>query len=64
MGKSCDNINQLCFRCGICGDAYDVESRQHSASGGLYANGIITRGYTLAQKISVTAHLTANHLVS
>ena len=64
MGKMCDKFNPLCFRCGICGDAYDAQPRQHEAPGGMYANGIITRGYTPGQEITVTAHVTANHLVS
>ena len=59
-------INITCYfaRCGICGDAYDAQPRQHEAPGGMYANGIITRGYTPGQEINVTAHITANHVVS
>jgi hypothetical protein len=28
----------------------------------MYANGIITRGYTPGKEITVTAHITANHV--
>ena len=58
------NYYLLFSRCGICGDAYDAQPRQHEAPGGMYANGIITRGYTPGQEITVTAHITANHVVS
>ena len=54
----------LFSRCGICGDAYDAQPRQHEAPGGMFANGVITRGYTPGQEITVTAHITANHVVS
>ena len=56
--------NKSYLRCGICGDAYDANPRQHEAPNGMYANGIITRGYTPGQEITVTAHITANHVVS
>jgi hypothetical protein len=58
------NYYLLLSRCGICGDAYDAQPRQIEAPGGLFANGVITRGYTLGQEITVTAHITDNHVVS
>ena len=58
------NYYLLFSGCGICGDAYDAQPRQHEAPGGMYANGVITRGYTPGQEITVTAHITANHVVS
>ena len=38
------NYYLLFSRCGICGDAYDAQPCRHEAPGGMYANGIITRG--------------------
>ena len=32
-------------RCGICGDPWQKNPREHEAPGGLYANGIITKIY-------------------
>ena len=48
-------------KCGICGDAWGDNPRQHEAPGGKYANGIITRTYTSGQDISVKVQITANH---
>ncbi|XP_029663739.1 uncharacterized protein LOC115235834 [Formica exsecta] len=48
-------------KCGICGDAYHLsEPRPHEA-GGEFANGIITRHYTVGEEIQVEIELTANH---
>lgn len=48
-------------RCGICGDAWDANPRQHEAPGGKFANGIITRTYRPGQDIEVKVDVTANH---
>jgi hypothetical protein len=37
-------------KCGICGDAYDANPRQHEAPGGRFANGILVRQYTAGKK--------------
>ncbi|XP_060528858.1 uncharacterized protein LOC132703549 [Cylas formicarius] len=46
--------------CGLCGDAYHEKPRPHEA-GGRYANGIITRHYSVGQTVDVEVELTANH---
>ncbi len=48
-------------KCGICGDPWDAEPRQHEAPGGAFANGIIAREYRPGQKIQVIVDVTANH---
>ena len=50
-------------RCGICGDPWDARPREHEAPGGMFATGVITRNYSPGQQITVTSHITANHLV-
>ncbi len=47
-------------KCGICGDAWDANPREHEV-GGIYANGIIVETYTKGQVIDVTVDVTANH---
>ena len=49
-------------RCGICGDPWDAEVRQHEAPGGQFATGQIVRQYQAGQVIPVTTHITANHV--
>lgn len=49
-------------KCGICGDAWDAETREHEAPGGKFANGVIVRHYRPGQVITVTSHITANHV--
>ena len=49
-------------RCGICGDPWDAEVRQHEAPGGKFATGVIVRQYQSGQVIPVTTHITANHV--
>ena len=48
-------------RCGVCGDPWNDNPREHEA-GGKYANGIITRSYEIGQVITVVVQITANHL--
>jgi len=48
-------------RCGICGDAWDANPREHEAPLGKYANGIIVRSYQPGQEITVSVLVTANH---
>ncbi|XP_045785912.1 uncharacterized protein LOC123881244 isoform X4 [Maniola jurtina] len=49
-------------RCGVCGDADNLnEPRPHEA-GGMYGKGIITRHYSVGQEIEIEVELTANHL--
>ena len=59
-----NQINIFKNRCGICGDAWDARPRQHEAPGGVFANGIITRNYLSGEEITVTSHITANHIVT
>merc|ERR1711868_339260 len=49
-------------KCGICGDPWDAEVRQHEAPNGRYANGVIVREYQPGEIITVTSHITANHV--
>ena len=49
-------------RCGICGDPWDAEVRQHEAPGGKFATGVVVREYQPGQVIPVTSHITANHV--
>lgn len=52
---------QMGGKCGICGDKWDANPRQHEA-GGLYATGTIVRHYSEGQVINVQVEITANHL--
>ena len=49
-------------RCGICGDPWDAELRQHEAPGGKFATGVIVREFQPGQVIPVTTEITANHV--
>ena len=49
-------------KCGICGDPWDAEVRQHEAPNGRFANGVIVREYQPGEIITVTSHITANHV--
>ena len=48
-------------KCGLCGDAWDAEVREHEAPGGRFATGTIVRDYTAGQTIDVSVEVTANH---
>lgn len=48
-------------KCGICGDAYQVEEPRPHEAGGTYAKGIISRHYSVGQTIDIEIELTANH---
>ena len=48
-------------KCGICGDDWFANPREHEAPGGLYATGTIVNSYTAGQTIPVTIEVTANH---
>lgn len=47
-------------RCGVCGDPYQQNPREHEL-GGKYASGIITRVYPIGGLVDVVIGLTANH---
>ena len=63
-GKGHQWSEEIGGRCGICGDAWDAEIKEHEAPGGKFANGVIVRHYRPGQVITVTSHITANHVVS
>ena len=63
-GKGHQWSTEIGGRCGICGDPWDAETREHEAPGGKFANGIVVRHYRPGQVITVTSHITANHVVS
>ncbi|KAF2367415.1 Cellulose/chitin-binding protein N-terminal [Trinorchestia longiramus] len=48
-------------KCGICGDPWDQNPRDHEV-GGIYATGTIVRDYTQGQVIKTTGNVTTNHL--
>ena len=48
-------------KCGICGDPWFENPRQHEAPGGPFATGTIVKSYTAGQTITATVQLTANH---
>ena len=70
LGESMRKYNSIiCYylflwRCGICGDAWDANPRQHENPGGKFANGIIVRAYQPGEDIKVTVLVTANHKVN
>ncbi len=41
-------------KCGICGDAFDDNPRQHEAPGGMFANVIIVRSYKTGLYIKIS----------
>jgi hypothetical protein len=57
-----EHMQSLGGLCGICGDAYDDEPREHEAPDGLFANGIIVAYYQPGQYIDVLVDITTNHL--
>ena len=61
-GKAYQWSPEVGGRCGICGDPWGAEVREHEAPGGRFANGIIVREYQPGQVIPVTSHITANHV--
>ena len=48
-------------RCGICGDPWFADPREHEAPGGRFATGTIVAGYHSGETITVKIDLTANH---
>ena len=62
-GKAHQWSQEIGGRCGICGDPWDANVRQHEAPGGRYANGVIVRQYTPGEIIPIVSHITANHVV-
>ena len=48
-------------KCGICGDAWLDDPKEHEAPGGTFANGIITNTYQAGQEVTVRVKITANH---
>lgn len=48
-------------KCGLCGDAFNAEVKEHEAPGGKFATGTIVREYTMGQTIDVSVEVTANH---
>ena len=48
-------------KCGICGDPWFAEPREHEAPNGTFATGTITAGYSQGQTIDVQIEITANH---
>jgi len=64
-GNNCGGFsnqwNKADGKCGICGDDWFANPREHEAPGGLYATGTITNSYTAGQTIPVTIEVTANH---
>ena len=47
--------------CGICGDAWLSDKKEHEAPGGKFATGTIVRTYNAGQTIQATVEVTANH---
>ena len=48
-------------KCGICGDPWFANPREHEAPGGRYATGTITGSYKHGETINVQIDVTANH---
>ena len=48
-------------RCGVCGDPWDEEVREHEAPGGRYATGTLAATYTAGQRVNISVEVTANH---
>ena len=61
-GKAHQWSAEIGGKCGVCGDPWDAETRQHEAPGGRFANGIIVREYQPGDVIPVVSHITANHV--
>jgi len=60
-GFSYQHSSEIGGRCGICGDPWGADLREHEAPNGKYANGIITRNYQPGSEITVKVLITANH---
>ena len=64
-GNNCGGFsnqwNRAGGKCGICGDDWFADPREHEAPGGLYATGTIVNSYSAGQTIPVTIEITANH---
>ena len=48
-------------KCGICGDPWFADPRDHEAPNGRFATGTITASYNQGQTIDVQIDITANH---
>ncbi|XP_065155631.1 uncharacterized protein [Atheta coriaria] len=48
-------------KCGVCGDPYHAPKPRPHEAGGVYANGIISRHYSVGQSVDIEIELTANH---
>ena len=48
-------------KCGICGDPWYADPREHEAPNGKFATGTITALYNQGQTINVQIDMTANH---
>jgi len=60
-GRDHQHSSEINGRCGICGDPWDANPREHEAPNGKYANGIITRNYQPGSEINVTVRIKTNH---
>ncbi|XP_042237817.1 uncharacterized protein LOC121876612 [Homarus americanus] len=49
-------------RCGECGDPWDLPRPRPNEAGGMWSTGIISRVYREGEVLTVTVHLTANHM--
>ncbi|XP_068241170.1 uncharacterized protein [Palaemon carinicauda] len=49
-------------RCGECGDPWDLPRPRPHEAGGTWGTGVISKVYRQGQIITVTVHLTANHM--
>lgn len=56
------NSLQFDFRCGICGDAYNMPAPRPHELGGVYGDGIIVAHYAPGSLITTTVQLTTSHL--
>ena len=63
-GKAHQWSEKIGGKCGICGDPWDAAVREHEAPDGKYANGEIVRFYKPGDIITITSHITANHVVN
>jgi len=61
-GKAHQWSEKIGGKCGICGDPWDAAVREHEAPDGKYANGEIVRFYKPGDIITITSHITANHV--
>lgn len=54
-------ITKLYFRCGICGDAYNIPAPRPHELGGVFGEGVIVAQYAPGSPITTTVELTASH---